>query len=79
MYECSLIFFFFAIIVFRVDCGRPSCLASQSFSLMGFSAPLLRCIVILLKVRTCFKGNAIWGTKILLNENNDCNNNKKHC
>jgi hypothetical protein len=29
-------------------------------------------------VRTCFKGNAIW-EKILLKENNDCTNNKKHC
>jgi hypothetical protein len=44
---------------------------------MGFSAPLLRCAVGLLKSELVSKETP-FGKKILLKENDDCNNNK-HC
>jgi hypothetical protein len=52
----------------------------QSSSLMGFSAPLLRCTVVLLKSELVSKETP-FGKKFLLKENDDYNNNnnKKHC
>jgi hypothetical protein len=50
----------------------------QSSSLMGFSAPLLRCVVILLKSELISEETP-FEKKNLLKENDDCNNNKKRC
>jgi hypothetical protein len=48
---------------------------------MGFSAPLLRCVVILLKSELVSK-EMPFGKKKVLKEKDHCNNNnnnKKHC
>jgi hypothetical protein len=77
MYACSLTFFFFAIIVFRVNRGRLFAWLHQSSSRMGFSPPLLRCAVVLLKSELVSLETP-FGEKILLKDN-DSNNNNKHC
>jgi hypothetical protein len=76
MYASSLIFSF-AIIVFRVDGGRPSCLATSVLFPDEFFFTSSEIRSGSSKVQTCFKGNT-FGEKFLLKENDDYNN-KKHC
>jgi hypothetical protein len=76
MYECSLIFSF-AIILFRVDGGRPSCLATSILFSDGFSALSLRCAVVLLNSELVSEETPFG--KRIIKENDDRSNNKKHC
>jgi hypothetical protein len=56
---------FLPIIVFRVDDGRPSCLATSVLFCDGLFCTSSEMRSHSSKVRTCFKGNAIWGQNFI--------------
>jgi hypothetical protein len=64
-YACSLISFFFAVIVFRVDGGRPSHLATSILFSDGFFSTSSMMRSHSSKVQTCMTGNAIWEKKFI--------------